>query len=142
MADFTTMSGPELVREYNRLAAERGLPLVRRFATTADGRRRCQRLLANGAVHEEADVFTVFNTSTRKNRGKLLKALNDKKGQQVPLASLIKSVYDSTNPEKRGALQMVMRGLEQSIQKYDLKYRIEKSKTETGAISYGFYDKA
>jgi hypothetical protein len=149
MTDYATMSGPQLVIEYNRIATERGLPTVKRFSTTAAGRKRCEALM-NGAAPRAApaprstsgiDIFAEFKTATSKLRGKLLKALADNKGGMVGLAALIRSVYGSTNLDHRGALLMVMRGLENSIRKDRLPYRIEKSKSDTGVISYGIFDK-
>lgn len=143
MTDFSAMSGPELVREYNRMATARGLPLVKRFSTTDAGVRRCAAL-ENGTPRTRAplDLLTEFKTSTRKFRGKLLQELADHKGAQVALVQLLRAVYGSPNLTNRGALSMVMRGLEQSIKKDHLPYRIEKLKSETGVASYGLYDKS
>jgi hypothetical protein len=138
MVDFKTLNGPQLVAEYNRMASDQGLPGIVRFSNVTIGRRRCSELANGGTL----DAFTQFNTSTRKNRGKLLKALIDKKGNQNAINDLIRAVYGSANMDKRGALLMVLRGLQNTIRKDRLPYRIEKSKSEAGVINYGLYDQA
>lgn len=154
MSEFENMSGPELVQTYNRMAMSRGLRTVARFADTAVGRRRCEALASqiNGTpgpivqhdIREEpskVDIFAVFKTHIGKFRGKLLNELYKKRGTQVALIKLIMAVYGSCNNGRRGALLMVMKGLEGSIKKKRLPYRIEKQKTDAGVISYGLYDK-
>ena len=149
MSEFENMSGPELVQAYNRMAMSRGLRTVTRFADTAVGRRRCEALASqiNGAVVQHdireqpsgVDIFAIFKTNTGKFRGKLLDALYSKRGTQVTLNKLIMAVYGSCNNGRRGSLLMVMKGLEGSIKKKRLPYRIEKQKTDAGVISYGLY---
>lgn len=139
--DLTTLNGPGLVNYYNRIAAERGLPLVKRFASPAVGRRRCEALINGPATATNVDtVFTQFKTSVRKNRGKLLQEMHEHKNTQLSLGQLIRAIYGAANLGRRGAMQMVLRGLQKTIKEKRLPYIIKKTKSETGAISYGFYD--
>jgi hypothetical protein len=138
MPDYMTMTGPQLVTEYNRLAEERNLPKVKRFASLAAGRDRCAAIATN--TNRAADVFAEFNTSSRKHRGKLLMIMAENKGKPVSMANLIRGVYGSVNMDRRGALMMVMRGLQNTISKERLPYVIAKHKSENGVVSYGLYD--
>lgn len=162
---YENMSGPDLVRAFNEMAAALNVKTVSRFADATAGRRRCEALasrlraresgLAEEAEQAEAprrrkravqrdlpiDIFAEFKTNTGKNRGKLLSWLNDHMGQQVALKRLVQHVYGRDSAESDGALKMIIRGLQLSIQKDRLKYELRKSKLENGGLSYGLYRK-
>jgi len=166
---YENMSGPDLIRAFNEMAAVLNVKTVSRFSDMLAGRRRCEALASrlrareSGLAEDDAtpaprarkakakkakaatpagDIFAQFKTNTGKNRGKLLSRLNDDLGQQVPLTQLVRAVYGNQKEENFGALKMVLRGLELSIKKDRLEYEIRKTKIETtGGLAYGLYRK-
>lgn len=166
MSEYDNMNGPELVRAYNEMAnSEAGRALsthpISKFTDLETGRRRCEALASNirarlagleAADNQEAtdateevpveggSIFVEFKTNTKKNRGKLLKVMSERMNQPTYVNDLVQAVYGTkTEGANVGALKMVMRGLQASIER-GLPYEIVRKKDENG-VSYGLYNK-
>lgn len=149
--DFSKMSGPELVAEYNKRATGAGLKPVKRFADRESAVRRVKELVTNSigggstATAQKvpggsgpSKVLEAFGARKGTNRELLLLALASHFGQQVKVSALLQKVYGSTNDKNKGALKMVMKGAYDMIKKGRLSYEIKREK-ETD--SYGLYSK-
>lgn len=144
------MSGPELVQEYNALAAGNGLKPIQRFATREKGLARVKALKANGPKLVTSDPITTatdpsslceqFGQRAGTNRESLLNALHAELGKQIPISSLWISVYGESAVDA-GKLGQVMKGLLVAIEKGALPYEIRKDKDEKKEITYGLYTK-
>jgi hypothetical protein len=126
------MTGPELVAEFNRLSPKP----IKRFASRKDALKRIAALKPSGnskkkkATKEDkrSKIGVEFNVRNGTIREKLLEALHSSYKKPVTKRDLLKSVYGSASEDNKGAIQMVMKGLNVMIVKGKLPYKIVKEK--------------
>lgn len=141
MSEFSEMSGSRLVDTYNKMAEELGLRSVKRFSSSEDGRRRCEKLrnqLAGLSKEEKKkettemiDIYQQFKTRPNSKREALLRSLEQNRDQLVPIDKLMTDVYGKSNGNKN-ALKMVLLGLIDTIKKGNLPYEIRSEKAAIG----------
>jgi hypothetical protein len=87
-------------------------------------------------------ILDEFKTNAKKRRGKLIVALAKRKGKQVTLPTLIRTVYGARAGNNHAmALKMNLRGLTLSIKKRRLPYKVVKTRSEKGELSYGLHSR-
>lgn len=99
--------------------------------------RKPQKAAKEGSENKRAAEFGARVGSFRE---KLIIALDESFKKQVKLEDLLKAVYGSKNNENAGALTMVLKGAQTTIDKNNLPYTLKKEKVE-GEISYGLHSK-
>ena len=159
--NFKEMTGPQLVEAYNKMATAKGLPPVKRFSNAAVGLRRCLDLsegkAAGGAKKTAAKPVKKVNGAKEDKRSpigiqfevrhgtvkaKIVDALGSAKNKQLPINVLLKAGYGSMNVENKGALGMVLKGVQANIKKHRLPFNLVKEKNaETKEISFGLHAK-
>ena len=90
-----------------------------------------------------AGIVQSFGPRAGSFREKLLVKLVDNLGSQVRLNDLITSTYgrEAAKEDMKGALGMVLKGVNIMILAGKLPYCLEKEKDDKGHISYGLYKK-
>lgn len=138
---LSEMAGPELVSEFNRRAAVRGLPAVKRFSDRKTAIKRIEALdtvvpSKPTLVIDGSKVVNDFGVRKGTNRQKVLDQLFADFGKQVPRRALLLTLYSSDSESNVGALNMVFSGLFALIKKKRLSYKIVKEKKEK---TFGLY---
>lgn len=167
MNKYETMSGPELAKAYNAMAATRpGTKTVAKFRDRATALKRCKDLesaVANGGAKPAADAAATAasgkkktgKTTTKKaggitgefgfrsgsSREKLLLTLYSAMGKQVAVASLARAVLGSASEAKVTELMAVSKGLPWRIKESKLAYEFKKEKAKDGEITLGLHAK-
>lgn len=120
------MTREELVKEYNRIS---GKPPIKAFRTAADGIKRIKAVseaTSKPAAKKAAGLAGEFGVRVGSNRAKFLGALH--LNRKVKEEDVLKEVYGSKNTYNKGALSMVLKGLNQTIETEKLNYKISRSK--------------
>lgn len=163
---LSEMNGPQLVEEYNKLAALNGAKPVKRFASTAAGLKRIEAL-KEGKVkvakpkkekvakekkpkvakvkkekeEKRSKIGIEFDVRSGSKREKLLEAMHSNYKKPLTGRELLKLVYGSTSEDNKGAVNMVMRGLDVMITNGKLPYKIVKEKNEQKEITFALHPK-
>jgi hypothetical protein len=138
------MNGSQLVAEYNRRASANGAKPVKRFATRKAALKRIASLKAPSKAPKEdkrSKIGVEFNVRNGTNREKLLEALYGSYKKPMTKRDLLKSVYGSASEDNKGAVQMVMKGLNVMITKGKLPYKIVKEKNAQKEITFALCPK-
>lgn len=155
--DYAEMSGPELVEAYNKVS---GKPPIKKFKDKATGlaamakiesekanRKKMSAAKGNGSAKAPKEpsankLAAEFDARPGSFREKLLIAFDDNYRKFVKTKDLLKAVYGSMNLENTGALTMVIKGAQTTIEKKKLGYELRKEKdADTKDISYGLWPK-
>lgn len=116
-------SREELESQFNRSAE--GAPMTEEQQTTE----------TTQTAEEPAD----FDVRAGSKRDKLISRLKQDEGRQVPQSELIEAVYgQNAEPEMKGPLNMVFKGLKDTIESKSLPYEIRREKVNQ-EISFGLY---
>lgn len=159
--DYADMTAGELVEAYN---AKSGKDPIKKFrdratalarlaaldneksqakAATAkpekNGKGESEQESGGGNISENK-LAAEFKARIGSFREKLLIALDNSFGKQVPVAELLKEVYGSKNVDNVGALGMVIKGAMATIKKNKLPYELKKEKNEAKEVSYGMHN--
>src|SRR5262245_25718933 len=121
--DYASMSEPEQVEAYNKMAEQLKLPAVKRFKSITAGAERLTKLFARLEDGETADEATTEAKPKRKKaerkddeanplglrngtkKQKAFEYLKERLGKQVPLKALAKHLYGN---EETASLMMVI----------------------------------
>lgn len=157
--DYAEMSLVELANAYNKIS---GKEPIKKFKDKATGLKRMAELQSakaaakavapklsevvrrpkpapkEGSANKRAAEFSARVGSFRE---KLLIALDESFKKMIPELELLKAVYGSKNTENAGALTMVIKGAQTTIEKNKLPYALKKEKNEAKEISYGLFPK-
>ncbi|HEX2614984.1 MAG TPA: hypothetical protein VHL10_05785 [Nitrososphaera sp.] len=154
--DYAEMSGPELVAAYNKVS---GKPPIKKFKDKATGLAAMAKIETEKAARKKISaakgdkkpsapkeasankLAAEFGARVGSFREKLLIAFDENYRKLVKTEDLLKAVYGSKNNENTGALTMVIKGAQTTIEKNKLAYELRKEKSE-GVISYGLWPKA
>jgi hypothetical protein len=166
----TTKETPlnEIVAGYNALATKLGSKTVTRFKNRETAIKRFSELKATQPAADAATtpkegaamatkkkakktapapkedkrskISQEFGARLGTNREKLIEALHGSFGKFVPINQLLKAVFGSMNEENRGALAMVMKGVEVMIKDEKLPYKTDRKKDDKG-LAWGLFKK-
>src|SRR5262245_54237831 len=127
--DYASMNGPELVVEYNRLAASLGKKSIKKFSSVDAGRKRVKALAkeiegpaaTSGRGRKKKEVTYPSDTLAEafhpggKKMPRLVDAFVAQLNNFIEVKHLLSAVYGNQNSENTGALVIIIRRVEQHI---------------------------
>jgi hypothetical protein len=133
---YEGLSGPELVKAYNKMAQVLGEKLIARFSSAEVGRRRCaeiaEKLASAGKTVVDEASKAIFGARPSSKRGKLFSFLLKRVNKSLPVGDIAEGVGQARGTVMSGLRMLKARLSKERSAEYEL--------VKDGA-DYGLYTK-